>query len=159
MLFRSIAPYLFGQLSMGGVESWIKYGMRVYREHPHRLPDYFSLQSADAKAMLVRERSGTLFMDHDRQLRMFQRAMFDVEFDFRPFSEAFDTDRNPRPHISRQGMHVPDAYETAGPVSGINRYRAMIAHMMAHKVWSEPYLADNFSVFQHICIEDRKSVV
>ncbi|MCF6317515.1 MAG: VWA domain-containing protein [Marinosulfonomonas sp.] len=148
-----IAPYLFGQLSMGGVESWIKYGMRVYREHPHRLPDYFSLQSADAKAMLVRERSGTLFMDHDRQLRMFQRAMFDVEFDFRPFSEAFDIARKPRPHLDRLGFHIPDVYEDLGPISGIDRYRAMIAHMMAHKIWSRPYLADNFSTFQHICIE------
>lgn len=148
-----IAPYLFGQLSMGGVENWITYGMRVYRDHPHRLPDYFSLQSADAKAMLVRERNGTLFMDHERQLRLFQRAFWEKEIDFRPFSEAFDQIRKPRPHLSRLGLHVPDVYEDNGQISGIERYRAMIAHMMAHKAWSKPYLADNFSVFQHICIE------
>ena len=147
------APYLFGQLSMAGVENWIDYGIRVYRDHPHRLPDYFSLQSADARAMLVKERNGTLFMDHERQLQLFERAFWDMETEFSPYSEAFDTLRKPRPHLDRLGIHVPDVYEDLGPVRGIDRYRAMIAHMMAHKIWSQPYLADNFSTFQHICIE------
>ena len=147
------APYLFAQLSMAGVESWIDYGIRVYRDHPHRLPDYFSLQSADARAMLIKERNGTLFMDHERQLQLFERAFWDLQTEFRPYSEAFDTLRKPRPHLDRLGIHVPDVYEDLGPVRGIERYRAMIAHMMAHKIWSQPYLADNFSTFQHICIE------
>ncbi len=147
------APYLFGQLSMAGVANWITYGIRVYSDHPHRLPDYFSRQSADAKAMLVKERNGTLFMDHERQLHLFARAFWDEDAEYRPYSEAFDTMRKPHPHLDRQGLHIPDVYEDWNGVSGINRYRAMIAHMMAHKMWSEPYLADNFSVFQHICIE------
>ncbi len=147
------APYLFSQLSMAGVENWVDYGIRVYRDHPHRLPDYFSLQSADARAMLIKERNGTLFMDHERQLQLFERAFWDLQTEFRPYSEAFDTLRKPRPHLDRMGIHVPDVYEDLGPVRGIERYRAMIAHMMAHKIWSQPYLADNFSTFQHICIE------
>ncbi|MCF6303277.1 MAG: hypothetical protein L3J13_08780, partial [Devosiaceae bacterium] len=147
------APYLFGQLSMAGVKNWIDYGVRVYAEHPHRLPDYFSLQSADAKAMLVKERNGTLFMDVERQLGLFARAFWDTDTEFRPYSEAFDTMRKPRPHLDRHGIHLPDVYEDLGSIKAIDRYRAMLAHMMAHKVWSEPYLADNFSTFQHICIE------
>ncbi len=152
-LLAERAPYLFNQLSMAGVENWINYGIRVYRDHPHRLPDYFSLQSADAKAMLIKERNGTLFMDHERQLRLFERALWDLETDFCPYSEAFDSLRKPRPHLDRLGIHLPDVYEDLGPVTGINRYRAAIAHMMAHKIWSQPYLADNFSTFQHLCIE------
>ncbi|HGG05092.1 MAG TPA: VWA domain-containing protein [Aliiroseovarius sp.] len=148
-----IAPYLFAQLSLGSVENWITYGIRVYRDHPHRLPDYFSLQSADAKAMLVKERNGTLFMDSERQLHMFQRAFWGQDEDFRPYSEAFDTLRKPRPHLDKQGLHLPDVYEDLGDISGLQRYWAVVAHMMAHKVWSTPFLADNFSVFQHIAIE------
>ncbi len=147
------APYLFGQLSLAGVANWITYGIRVYADHPHRLSDYFSLKSADSKAMLVKERKGTLFMDHERQLHLFARAFWNEDAEYRPFSEAFETERKPRPHLDRQGIHIPDVYEDWNGVSGINRYRAMIAHMMAHKLWSQPYLADNFSVFQHICIE------
>ncbi|MEO1918635.1 MAG: VWA domain-containing protein [Paracoccaceae bacterium] len=151
--FLERAPYIFSQLSCEGVNSWVNYGKRVYKDHPHRLPDYFGLKSADAQAMLVKERSGTLFMDHERQLRMFERAFWNLETEFRPYSMAFDTARKPRPHISTLGLHIPDVYEDLGDVSGIDRYRAMIAHMMAHKVWSKPYLADNFSAFQHISIE------
>jgi nitric oxide reductase NorD protein len=147
------APYLFSQLSLAGVEHWIDYGIRVYRDQPHRLPDYFGLQSADARAILIKERSGTLFIDHERQLRLFQRALWDQAIEFRPYSEAFDILRAPRPHLDRLGLHVPDVYEDLGPVRGINRYRAAIAHMIAHKLWSRPYLADNYSTFQHICIE------
>lgn len=147
------APYLFGQLSVAGVANWVSYGIRVYRDHPHRLPDYFSLQSADAKAMLVKERNGTLFMDHERQLHLFARAFWDTDAEFRPYSEAFETERKPRPHLDRQGLHIPDVFEDWNGVSGINRYRAMIAHMMAHRMWSKPYLADNYSVFQHISVE------
>ncbi len=147
------APYLFGQISLAGVENWIDYGIRVYRDHPHRLPDYFGLQSADAKAMLIKERSGTLFIDHERQLCLFELALWNMEIEFRPYSEAFDILRKPRPHLDRLGIHLPDVYEDLGTVAGIDRYRAAIAHMMAHKLWSKPYLADNYSTFQHLCIE------
>lgn len=147
------APYLFAQLSLPGVQAWVEYGMRVYRDYPHRLPDYFSLQSADSKAMLVKQRSGTLFMDAERQLYMFQRAFFNTAEDFRPYSEAFETDRKPKPHYDQQGLHLPDVYKDLGTVSGIDRYRAAIAHMLVHQKWTTPLLADNFSVFQHIAIE------
>jgi nitric oxide reductase NorD protein len=147
------APFLFSQLSWEGVKNWIDYGMRVYRDHPHRLPDYFGLQSADAKAILVRERSGTLFMDYERQLHMFERAFFNLDIDFRPYSEAFDAARKPRPYLDSLGIHIPDVYEDLGPIKGIDRYRATIAHMLAHKAWTKPWLADNLSAFQHICVE------
>ena len=147
------APYLFAQLSFPGVEAWVEYGMRVYRDHQHRMPEYFSLQSADSKAMLVKQRAGTLFMDAERQLNMFQRAFFETAVDFHPYSEAFETARKPKPHFDQLGLHFPDVYEDIGDISGMDRYRATIAHMLAHKRWSNPFLADNFSVFQHIAIE------
>ena len=147
------APFLFAQLSLPGVQAWVEYGMTVYRDHPHRLPDYFSLQSADSKAMLVKQRAGTLFMDAERQLHMFQRAFFEADEDFRPYSEALETARKPKPHYDQQGLHIPDVYEDLGTVSGIDRYYALLAHMLAHRAWTKPLLADNFSVFQHIAIE------
>jgi len=149
----SRAPYLFGQLSLPGVQNWVEYGMRVYHDHPHRLPDYFSLLSADSKAMLVKQRNGTLFMDVERQLHMFQRAFWESDIDIRPYSEAFETARKPKPHLDSLGIHIPDVYEDKFGVSGLHRYWAILAHMLAHKKWTKPLLADNFSVFQHIAIE------
>ncbi len=60
-------PYLLSQLSCHGLRNWVDYGLRHYADHPDRQRDYFSLQSADSRAVLQRERHGTLFVDHERQ--------------------------------------------------------------------------------------------
>ena len=61
-------PYLLSQLSLEGLKNWMEYGARNYNNHPERQRDYFTLQSADSKAMLQRERHGTLYMDNERSL-------------------------------------------------------------------------------------------
>ncbi len=147
------APYLFSQLSIGGVKNWVDYGVRVYAPQPWRMADYFALQTADAHAALRRERSGALYIDNERALRLYERAFWGLEADFRPYSEVFDELRKPRPHLDRLGFHIPDVYEEENGVSGLDRYRAAIAHMAAHATWSRPFLADNFSPFQHLAIE------
>ncbi len=147
------AVFLFNQLSIGGVQNWINYGIRAYREQPYRLGDFFSLQTADAHAALQRERHGTLYIDYERQLKLYGRAFWDLELNFSPYSLAFDTLRKPVPHLDKLGFHIPDVYDDLNDTKGIARYQAMIAHMVAHKLWSKPYLADNFSSFQHITIE------
>ena len=147
------APNLFAALSIGGVKNWVDYGLRVHASQPWRMTDYFALQTADAHAALRRERSGALFADHARALDLYARAMWGIEADFRPYSEIFDAMRRPRPHLDRLGFHIPDVYEDEAGVSGLDRYRAAIAHMAAHARWSRPFLADNFSPFQHLAIE------
>ena len=69
--FFAQAPFLVSQLSLGGMKNWVEYGIRNYRTHPERQRDYFSLQSADSRAMLQRERHGTLLADHERQLDLY----------------------------------------------------------------------------------------
>ena len=147
------APNILGQISLGGLANWIDYGLDSYKNQTYRLAEYFGLQTADAHAMLQRERHGTLYMDHERQINMFLRAFFELEEEFHPYSLAFDIARKPTPHLDRKGFHIPDVHEDLNGVSGIDRYRAMVAHLAAHRLWSEPYLADNFSPFQHIAIE------
>ncbi|HIE00790.1 MAG TPA: VWA domain-containing protein [Thiotrichaceae bacterium] len=145
--------YLLNQLSLGGLKSWMNYGIRAYRDQPHRFPDFFSLQTADAHAILQRERHGTLYIDSERKLNLYLRAFWNRPMDLRPYSLAFDLLRQPQPHLDKLGFHVPDVYDDLNGVKGIDRYRAMITHMMAHKLWSKPYLADNFSSFQHLTVE------
>jgi nitric oxide reductase NorD protein len=38
-------------------------------------------------------------------------------------------------------------------VSGIDRYRASLAHIAGHRRWSTPLFADNFSPMQRMAIE------
>jgi len=150
-------PYLLNQLSLEGLKNWVEYGARNYNNHPERQIDYFSLQSADSKAMLQRERHGTLFMDNQRQLDMFLRSMWEDEAYFIPYSLGFDELRKPVPYYDNLGIRIPDVYDDcageAGCVPGIDHYRITIAHMAAHRRWTTRLVADNFSPFQRIAIE------
>ncbi|HEB82728.1 MAG TPA: hypothetical protein ENJ11_07690, partial [Gammaproteobacteria bacterium] len=150
-------PYLLNQLSLEGLKNWVEYGTRNYLKHPERQKDYFSLQSADSKAMLQRERHGTLFMDHERKLDMYLRSMWEDESYFVPYSLGFDELRKPVPYYDHLGIRVPDVYDDYdGPngfVSGLDRYRVTIAHIAAHRRWTTAIIADNFSPFQRLAIE------
>ncbi len=151
-------PYLLNQLSLEGLKNWVEYGARNYNNHPERQIDYFSLQSADSRAMLQRERHGTLFMDNQRQLDMYLRSMWEDTSYFVPYSSGFDELRKPIPYYDSLGIRIPDVYDdfVSGfgmVVSGIDRYRVTIAHIAAHRRWSDVLVADNFSPFQRIAIE------
>ncbi len=146
-------PYLLSQLSLEGLKNWIEYGVRNYNNHPERQKDYFSLQSADSKAMLQRERHGTLYMDNERKLDMYMRSMWQAEEYFVPYSLGFDELRKPQPYYDELGMRVPDVYDDLDGVRGINRYRITLAHMAAHKRWTERQVADNLSPFQRVAVE------
>jgi nitric oxide reductase NorD protein len=146
-------PRLLRELSLAGLKNWIEYGIRNYKHHPDRQRDYFSLQSADSRAILMRERHGTLFADHERQLDLYLRALWQRKEHLVPYSEAFSELRKPQPYFDVLGIRVPDVYDDRAGVSGIDRYRALLAHVAAHKRWSKAIIADNFSPFQRVAVE------
>jgi len=144
---------LLAQVSIGGVMNWVDYGLKSYRGQLHKVADYFSLQAADARAALMRERHGTLLADHERELELTLKSFWALEDELTPYSQAFDIERRSWPHLDRLGFHLPDAYEDLGPVEGIDRYRAAIAHLAAHRLWTRPLIADNFNRYQQLIIE------
>jgi nitric oxide reductase NorD protein len=146
-------PYLLNQLSCEGLRNWIDYGVRNYANHPQRQIDYFSLQSADSRAILQRERHGTLLADHERKLDLYMRSLWRNKAHFVPYSEGFDELRKPMPYYDALGIRVPDVYDDSGDVTGIDRYRALLAHVAAHQCWSSQIVADNYSPFQRVAIE------
>jgi len=160
--FLKNVPFLLGQLSLGGLKNWVDYGIKGYPNDPERQRGYFMLQSADSRAVLQRERHGTLLTDHERKLDMYLRGMWGSEAVFFPYSLAFDQLRKPSPYLDDNGIHLPDVYDDflpsspcvgKGGVRGIDRYRALLAHVSAHRRWTKPLMADNFSPFQRISIE------
>ncbi len=146
-------PYLLNQLSLKGLKNWVDYGVRNYRNHPQRQTDYFALRTADSKAMLQRERHGTLFMDHERALDIYLRALWQDSSHFVPYSSGLGELKKPMPYYDRLGIRLPDVYDDYKGVSGLDRYRLTIAHIAAHRKWTTPIIADNFSPFQRLAIE------
>lgn len=158
---------LLGQICIGGMLNWVDYGLRTYRNRLHEVANYFGLQSADARAALQRERKGTLLVDHERKLHLLLRAFWNLDEVLQPYSLAFDHERQPWPHLDKLGFHMPDVYEDvaavpspslspaehAAEVTGLDRYRAALAHLAAHRLWTRPLIADNYNRYQQLIIE------
>ena len=171
--FKQI-PLLLGQLSLAGLKNWVDYGVRYYKDHPDRQIDYFTLQSADSRAVLQRERHGTLLVDNERKLDMYLRGLWHDEQQLIPYSTAFDILRQPVPYYDKLGIRLPDVYDDFIPsvgctpctengawnapyeaqrILGIDRYRAVLAHIAGHRRWTKAIFADNFSPFQRMAVE------
>jgi len=152
--FLKSVPFLFSQITLGGLRNWVDYGIKAYPNDPERQCDYFLLQSADSRAVLQRERHGTLLTDHERKLDLYLRGLWTTQTNFMPYSLAFDELRKPVPYLDNIGLHLPDVYDdTPDGVRGIDRYRALLAHVTAHQRWTTWLVADNFSPFQRMAVE------
>ncbi len=151
--FLNQAPYLLNQLSIEGLKNWVEYGARNYKSNPDRQRDYFCLQSADSRAMIQRERHGTLFADHERKLDLYLHGFWQDPEYLVPYSLAFDELRKPVPYYDSLGIRIPDVYDDRAGIRGIDRYRAVLAHIAAHRRWTSALIADNLSPFQRIAVE------
>jgi nitric oxide reductase NorD protein len=151
--FFEQAPRLLGLLSIGGLRNWTDYGIRNYPRHPERQEEYFRLDSADSRAVLQRERHGTLFSDVERPLDLYLRALWQDNDQLVPYSTLFESTHKVVPYYDHLGMRVPDVYDDDRGVSGLDRYRALLAHMVGHRRWSSPQVADNWSPFQRMAVE------
>jgi len=152
-IFFEKSAQLLELLSLQGLSHWVDYGIRNYSHHPDQQREYFSLTSADSRAVLQRERHGTLLMDHIRPLDLYLRALWQDADVLVPYSTAFDVQRQPMHYFDPMGIRLPDVYDARAGITGLDRYRAALAHIAAHKRWSTAIFGDNFSPAQRMAIE------
>ncbi|HYA59811.1 MAG TPA: VWA domain-containing protein, partial [Burkholderiaceae bacterium] len=127
---------LLGQLTLGGLRRWANWGAQAHRTDFDAQVRYFALESPEALAVLQQERKGTLFVDVQRRLAMYLRALWGRDFFLRPTSGDYESREGYRPYIERHLIHVPDAYDDTAGVSGLELYRAAVAHAAAHLVYT-----------------------
>ncbi|MDX8408439.1 MAG: hypothetical protein R8J84_00130 [Mariprofundales bacterium] len=151
--FLSSVPSVLTQVPLAGMKNWVAFGINGYAHDPEGQSDYFALQSPESHNVLSRERHGTLLVDHERLLNLYLRGCWDTETTFRPYSLLFDEIRQAKPYWDRLGVHLPDLYDDREGIAGINRYRAALAHLIAHQRWTVPTLGDNLSPFQQLAAE------
>jgi len=120
---------LLSKLTLSGLRRWANFGAQAYRRDFQNLTAYFNLESKDSLAVLQKERRGTLFIDTQRKLNFYLRALWGRDFFLRPTGADF-TDF--KPYIEKHIVHMPDAVDAIGEVSGLELYRATSAHMAAH---------------------------
>jgi hypothetical protein len=137
---------LLSKLTLSGLRRWANFGAQAYRRDFNNLTKYFNLESQDSLAVLQKERRGTLFIDVQRKLNFYLRALWGRDFFLRPTGADY-TDF--RPYIEAHVVHMPDAVDALGDVSGLELYRATAAHMAAHICYtSSPISAEQLSPAQ-----------
>ncbi len=151
--FLEQSAFLLNNLSIEGIRNWVQHGIKHYPDHPDQQRDYFALVLADSKAIFQRERHGTLFSDSERKLDLYLQALWREHTSLVPYSQGFDVSEHVRPHFDEVGIRVPDVYDDHQDISGIDRYRALLAHIAAHRQFTTQQIADNFSPFQRYAVE------
>ncbi|MDH5228961.1 MAG: nitric oxide reductase activation protein NorD [Gammaproteobacteria bacterium] len=137
---------LLSKLTLSGLRRWANFGAQAYRRDFNNLTSYFNLESQDSLAMLQKERRGTLFIDTQRKLNFYLRALWGRDFFLRPTGADY-TDF--RPYIAAHILHMPDAVDALGDINGLELYRATAAHMAAHLCYtSSPISAEQLSPAQ-----------
>ncbi|BAN35845.1 von Willebrand factor type A [Sulfuricella denitrificans skB26] len=144
---------LFSQLTLGGLRRWALWGAHAHRTNYPEQGNYFSLQSKESLAMLQKERKGTLFIDVQRRINMYLRALWARDFFMKPTSGDFETREGYRPYVEGYFIHLPDAYDDQSvgetKLPGLEMYRAAAAHSAAHIVYTrDPISAESLNPFQ-----------
>ena len=155
---------LLTQLTLGGFRRWVQWGAQAYKADFDGQVGYFSLSTPDALSVLQKERKGTLFVDVQRRLNIYLRAMWGRDFFLRPTAGDFESREGLKPYIERFIIYIADAFDDYKPfgdetpedakVSGLEIYRAAANHCAAHLVYTaEPLSMQMLSTTQMAVIE------
>ncbi|MDU8929427.1 VWA domain-containing protein [Alisedimentitalea sp. MJ-SS2] len=134
---------LLSKLTLSGLRRWANFGAEAYRRDFQNLVKYFALESADSKKVLQKERRGTLFIDTQRKLNFYLRALWGRDFFLRPTAADYE---GFKPYLEHYVLHLPDAVDPIGGIEGLELYRAMCAHQAAHMQYTTaPISAEQLS--------------
>ncbi len=125
---------LLSKLTLSGLKRWINFGAEAYRRDLNNLVKYFNLETQDSLKVLQKERRGTLFVDTQRKLNFYLRALWARDFFVRPTTTDI---ANFKPYIEHRILHIHDAVDAIGEISGVELYRAIVAHLAAHICYTD----------------------
>ncbi len=142
---------LLAQLTLGGLRRWALWGAQAHKTNFEGQLKYFSLESPESVGVLQKERKGILFIDVQRRIGMYLRALWARDFFMRPTSGDFEKREGYQPYIDGYIIHLPDAYDDyvyttdegeEKRVTGIELYRASAAHAACHQVYTSKQFDD-----------------
>ena len=144
---------LLAVLTLGGLRRWADWGIDAHRTDYKELLRYFSLETEESRAVLQRERKGTLLVDVQRRLMMYLRALWARDFMLVPTAGDFETREGLRPYYEAFSLHLPDALDDWNDIPALTLYRAQAAHLAAHLAClRKPIQAEGLNALQSTCI-------
>jgi len=145
---------LLAKLTLGGLRRWAMWGAQAHQRDLDGQMAYFGLRSESSRSVLQKERRGTLFIDNQRKLNFYLRALWGRAFFMRPTAGDYESRQGLKPFIEDFQIHLPDAFDPFRGIDGIEIFRAAAAHAAAHMVYTrEPVSAEQLSQAQMRFIE------
>jgi hypothetical protein len=127
---------LLSKLTLGGLRRWALWGAQAHARDLEGQMAYFGLKTDSSRSVLQKERRGTLFVDNQRKLNFYLRALWARAFFMRPTSGDYESRQGLRPYIEGFQVHLPDAYDPFNGIDGVEIYRAAAAHCAAHMMYT-----------------------
>lgn len=144
---------LLDVLTLGGLRRWADWGVDAHRTDFKELLRYFSLESEESRAVVQRERKGTLLVDVQRRLMMYLRALWGRDFMITPTAGDFEDRTGLRPYYEGFSLHLPDALDQWEGIAPLDLYRAQAAHLAAHLAClRKPIQGEGLNALQSTCI-------
>ena len=145
---------LLSKLTLGGLRRWAMWGAQAHARDLDGQMAYFGLKTESSRSILQKERRGTLFVDNQRKLNFYLRALWARAFFMRPTSGDYENREGLKPYIEDFQIHLPDAFDSFHDIKGIEIYRASAAHCAAHIMHTEtPFAVEGLSVAQMECVD------
>ncbi|CZF79415.1 nitric oxide reductase activation protein NorD [Grimontia marina] len=167
-VFLTRSPSFLTSLPILGLRHWALIGAKAHANQIDSLHSYFTLASPESQNIFQRQRRGTLFVDTQRQLNFYLRAIWGRDFFLRPRIIEINDAENEENSSPLSAIHsgtilLPDAMEAQDPsnptLSAKNLYRASVTHAAAHLMFSRPKPHGGFSDIQRYCyglVEDAR---
>ncbi len=145
---------LLSLLTLGGLRRWVMWGAQAHARDLDGQMAYFALKTESSRAVLQNQRRGTLFVDNQRKLNFYLRALWGRAFFMRPTSGDFESRQGIKPYIEDFQIYIPDAFDQFRGIGGLEIYRATAAHAAAHMVYTrDPISAEGLSQAQMRFVE------
>lgn len=145
---------LLSRLTLGGLRRWAMWGAQAHQRDLDGQMAYFGLQTESSRSVMQKERRGTLFVNNQRKLNFYLRALWARAFFMRPTAGDYESRHGLKPFIEDFQIHLPDAFDPFCGIDGMVVYRAAAAHCAAHMVYTrDPISAEELSQAQMRCIE------
>ncbi|MFN4156152.1 MAG: nitric oxide reductase activation protein NorD [Paracoccaceae bacterium] len=144
---------LLDVLTLGGLRRWADWGADAHRTDYQELERYFSLASEESRAILRRERKGTLFVDVQRRLGLYLRALWGRDFLIAPTAGDFETRAGLQPYAEGHTLYLADSLDDWQGIAALDLYRAQLAHLAAHMAaLKTAFQGDGLNALQMTCI-------
>lgn len=152
--------FLLRHLAVEQLEPWFDTGVHLSGQNPEAQRAYFSLQSPESRLFLQRLRVGVLFQDHEKSLTSYLKALWDSEEVLVAYPTLLPAGESSpwQPYMDAEGIRLPDFIASDRVTAGLDLYRLMLAHLMAHQKFSQPRFADNLSPLQRTTLESFEDI-